>query len=220
MIVSHSRRFLFLKTRHTASTSIQINLEEYCDENDIATRYRRQNEPEPTYMAINGVPHILLDDALGRFVRKRQVKSYFKFCFVRNPFTRLPSAFWENRRFSNNFAYRVCPNLDISDIEAVRKAFSTWIIHAPRPSQNCHEFTLFHGKPVMDFIGKFENLLEDYAHVCGLLDIPVDPLLHRHKHEKPKCHYSEMYTRKARARVEDIAKLDLEFFGYRFEEQK
>ena len=38
MIVSHKNRFIFLKTRKTAGTSIEISLRPYCGPDDIITR--------------------------------------------------------------------------------------------------------------------------------------------------------------------------------------
>jgi hypothetical protein len=37
MIVSHKYKFIFLKTKKTAGTSIEISLSRYCDEDDIIT---------------------------------------------------------------------------------------------------------------------------------------------------------------------------------------
>ena len=37
MIVSHEHRFIFIKTRKTAGTSIEISLSKYCGPNDIIT---------------------------------------------------------------------------------------------------------------------------------------------------------------------------------------
>ena len=35
MIVSHSRKFIFLKTRKTAGTSLEIALSKYCGPEDV-----------------------------------------------------------------------------------------------------------------------------------------------------------------------------------------
>ena len=41
MIVSHKHKFIFLKTRKTAGSSIQVTLAEHCGEDDIITgQYR------------------------------------------------------------------------------------------------------------------------------------------------------------------------------------
>ena len=37
MIISHKYKFIFIKTRKTAGTSMEIYLSQYCDDNDIVT---------------------------------------------------------------------------------------------------------------------------------------------------------------------------------------
>ena len=37
MIISHKHRFIFIKTRKTAGTSIEIFLSQFCDKDDILT---------------------------------------------------------------------------------------------------------------------------------------------------------------------------------------
>lgn len=44
MIVSHSHRFIFLKTRKTAGTSVEISLSRYCDGLDIVTPVTAEDE--------------------------------------------------------------------------------------------------------------------------------------------------------------------------------
>ncbi len=44
MIISHSHRFIFLKTRKTAGTSVEISLSRYCDGLDIVTPVTAEDE--------------------------------------------------------------------------------------------------------------------------------------------------------------------------------
>ena len=44
MIINHKYKFIFIKTRKTASTSIEIALSQYCDINDIITTISDEDE--------------------------------------------------------------------------------------------------------------------------------------------------------------------------------
>jgi len=46
VIISHKHRFIFLKTKKTASTSIEISLSRYCGENDVITPIELKDEKE------------------------------------------------------------------------------------------------------------------------------------------------------------------------------
>ena len=44
MILSHKYKFIFLKTRKTAGTSLEIALSRFCEEGDINTRIPQEDE--------------------------------------------------------------------------------------------------------------------------------------------------------------------------------
>ena len=44
MIISHSKKFIFLRTIKTASSSIEIFLSQFCDKNDVLTELFKDEE--------------------------------------------------------------------------------------------------------------------------------------------------------------------------------
>ena len=44
MIISHSKKFIFLRTIKTASSSIEIFLSQFCDKDDILTELFKDEE--------------------------------------------------------------------------------------------------------------------------------------------------------------------------------
>ncbi len=118
MILSHKHGFIFLKTRKTASTSIEIALSSICGPDDIITPLSKDDERIRKNLGYRGPQnlngyfrHYSMKD-WGKFFLKRnwqfvknhadarEVKShipdeiwngYFKFCFERNPFDKVIS---------------------------------------------------------------------------------------------------------------------------------
>lgn len=70
------------------------------------------------------------------------------------------------------------------------------------------------GDILVDFVGRYENLTEDFHTVCGHLGLPCIDLIHHGKtrHE----HYTKSYSSEAKQIVNDHFELDIARFGYSF----
>lgn len=153
--------------------------------------------------------------------------SYYKFSFVRDPYTRTLS-------FYKYLGYQSM------------MTFETFVkIYLPKLLKNEHWFLmpqanfLYDGdKPLADFIGKFENINADFATVCKALNFTDTKLPHANKSVKEKyerlklirkdpsvlAHFSfnikesknpnDYYTDELRELVYNIYKVDFEKFGY------
>lgn len=124
MIVSHKHKFIFLKTRKTAGTSIAMALSKVCGSEDVIARLNRDDEAmkkdlgyRPAQNFTIPLRHLTLRDAF-KLLRGRRRKytehmsaaslkqridesswcSYFKFCVERNPFDKAISLYyWRTR---------------------------------------------------------------------------------------------------------------------------
>jgi hypothetical protein len=142
----------------------------------------------------------------------------FKFAFVRNPWDRIVSAFFcHPQNTSAKF---------LNDFSMDRDGFNKYIDFCSRkfpgeyPEYSVHKshflpmwhFLLDANNEIgVDFIGRFENLQEDWERVCKRLGVSAElPHIRRVDH-KPYEHY---YTPETWDIVGQIYQRDIELFDY------
>lgn len=125
---------------------------------------------------------------------------YFVFSFVRNPWDRSVSRImYRNKRYKRP--------MDIS-IQLLKQECCI--------NKTFCEDLILNQKYMVDFIGRFENLQEDFNIVCDKIEIPQQKLPHKNK-SKHK-HYTEYYDDETREIVAQKYAKDIEYFGYKFGE--
>ena len=126
MIISHKHKFIFIKTRKTAGTSLEIALGDHCGPKDIITRISMEDERVRRKISLRGAQNYRISFAFytwqdwknllikGRFKRfenhdtaekiksfitEEQWNDYFKFCFERNPWDKMVSHYYWKKSF-------------------------------------------------------------------------------------------------------------------------
>ncbi len=143
-------------------------------------------------------------------VSREQYESYYKFTFVRNPWARVFS--WYNAVMRDEITKR---QFGIVGQPSLKEALGQCLGRRHLRPQ-LYWIKDFSGSIPLDFIGRFENLAEDYQEVCRRLSI--DNTILPHKVKGAKQDYREHYDENSKNIVMDFYRDEIEMFGYTFEE--
>tara|TARA_B100001057_G_C22514093_1_gene819141 strand:- start:84 stop:725 length:642 start_codon:yes stop_codon:yes gene_type:complete len=152
---------------------------------------------------------------------KSEYDDYFKFTIVRNPWDRFLSFYlnkvgrksspW-NQKGSKSF-YGCTFEESVIELKTTDLEDKDCDIHYRSQTEM---FPLDN----IDYIGRFENLQEDFNFICDKIKIPHQQLPHKNKTKdwlKHK-HYTEYYDEETKQIVAEKYAKDIETFGYKFGE--
>lgn len=142
-------------------------------------------------------------------VSTEQYRNYFKFSFVRNPWDRAFS-WYKNVMRDQVHKNSLGIEADISFKDFLYKFSGTGML---RPQT--YWLKSFDGKLHLDFIGKFEQLEEDFETVKEALGIPAINLPHKIKGKKTEIR--DLYDDESIAIVSRVYAEEIELFNYSFE---
>lgn len=145
--------------------------------------------------------------------------SYFKFTFVRNPWDRAYSDYlWikSDRRLKGSFHDYIAKQGKFEKVLTDNSNKSYRGDHSLLQT----DFYTPDGQFQMDFVGRFENLQEDFAYVKAQLGISDGIIKHEKKNTIRAEHYSSFYT-SSKKRVADIKfEKDIQLLNYSYDEKK
>jgi len=201
-MISHKHRFIFIHIPKTGGTSIEEALRD-------ETCQLLPGEWDRGRVRHTPLNHLTLQEVADyAILTPAQFKSYFKFCFVRNPWDRLVSEIfcpWMSPWFK-----------DMPVDQRIRRACELAVTPTGIANHLRVQQAFIHAAGLeMDFIGRFEHLEEDFGQLCRLLGINVAlPHLNRSAHRP----YQEYYDDETQALVAATYRQDIDAFQYKFGE--
>ena len=212
MIVDKEAKIIFVRHQKTASTSIMNCLslgfikhkklfkkinesKKFSVEYKDYLKLKTNRSYDPNHVPLCELKNIAIDVYENR-------NEYFKFGFTRNPWDRMISS----REYLIRNGYNWVHNMSLSEFlkcNYFKKILAGIEMNTVDFCDGC------------DFIGRFENLQEDFNIICDKIGIQRQQLPHKNK-TKHK-HYTEYYDDETREIVKRYAK-DIEHFGYKFGE--
>jgi hypothetical protein len=212
MLISSNPAFLFIHIDKAAGTSIQRALQPFAPLR-ADSRWRRRliwlgglNRILGTHRTLEFPEHVQAQ-TVKNCLPSDEYARLFKFAFVRNPWDRLVS----------RYAY-LLRNTEHPRHEFVKKlkgfeAYLAWEIARGKMHQHTYVCGAG-GEWVVDFVGYYERLPEDFSRACDRLKVTAElPKANASSHRD----YRSYYTPETRELVAKNFARDLELFRYEFD---
>lgn len=217
MLVSHKKKFIYLKAHKVAGTSIELILEPFC----------RDDGKEPThvtdeYISKSGVVSVRHQNWGGKMTEglwknhdlpKKIIKnlgkeiynSYFKICAIRNPYDLMVSLYhWRgNNKINEEEFYKF--------IKKIKNDFKQGI----NDGQVIKNNKVFWGEGNVFYI-RYENLKEDLLKLSNQLDLNLDLNNLKHLKKSERGDYRLYYNEESKEIVQSLFDQEIEKFGYEF----
>ena len=210
MIISQEKKFIFFACGKTGTTSIEKILEPYHDAKELDHHIgyelyqlrKRYNKP------FN--PKHALPSLVRKHMTAEEWDSYFKFVFVRNPWDWLIAGFCYNFRFLSQFLEK----FEKEHFDAIWYLMKLHNQSLDSENYFQHNFVFDQGRQIMDYVGKFESIQNDFDEICRRIAIPLQQLPHENKTQH--LDYRKLYTPETIEMVREKYRQDIELFGYAF----
>lgn len=229
MIISHKHKFIFIKTRKTAGTSIEIALSKICGPDDIITPLVEDDENYRKELSYRGKQNYLYplrsynnSDFLLAFLKRRKLgfynhigaaeikkrishdiwSNYYKFCFERNPYDKFVSWYYWN---GGDVKYGSMINFIRSGDAFKLQDFNLYTINS---------------MPVVDEVFKYEELSDSLEKIRQRLNLEEVISLPIKKSKgnirKDKRHYNNVLTIEEVDWISKVYAREIKFFNYSF----
>lgn len=210
MIISHKHKFIFIHIPKCAGSSIcrALLTGELYNIDSKGCRELDQNIAQvfkPSERIFGNSTDIEQHSTVCEITeylsaRGLDINDYFTFTFTRNPWSRAVSTYFYADKIKETEWGK----------ERISKTFSEYTAEMTWP------ICSFYINPGVDFVGKVENIQEDFDIVCdriGMNRVKV-PHMNGTNHK----HYTEYYDDQSRDHISQSCKEDIEKFNYEFGE--
>ena len=229
MIISHKYKFIFIKTKKTSGSSIEIYLSQFCGKEDALSsinpevyphapqNYRGFFNPIADIFAMRGEGY---RKVLRKFVKREKYYSHIPARVIRR---RMPAKIW------NNY-YKFCVERNPWDKTL---SYHHWYNYKHGTERTldeyisegnfCLNYPLYtdeNGEIIVDKIIRYEALLEGLGEVFEKVGIPFEGKLDvvaKGKARKDRRPYQEVYSDRQKAVIEKAFAEEIRLHGYRFE---
>lgn len=201
MVISTKYNFVFVHIPKTGGTSIKRALYDYYDAGQLSFDGERVTD-------LNGYrPHVVMSEELSA-----RYEGYFKFGFVRNPWS-WHASIWKffQRPDRNN---KLITGVSFDDYLAEVCSGRTRLPYG----RNQADWLYDGDRLLVDFVGRFERLRDDFAYVVDRVGVPLSATELPHFKNAGAYDYRAMYTSQTVDAIGAKHARDIALFGYAFDE--
>jgi Sulfotransferase family len=228
MILSHTHKFIYIKTYKTGSTSVEAALSAACGPDDVLTEaseqlrghrqrpaqnYRIEHPAKPVRPLVKRLllrPEKHYHPSVGyyehmpawrvkSYVTPEVWQSYFKFTFERNPWDRQVS--WYHYKTKSK---QPRPTFAAFNRDAKRAWVENWDLYT------------IDGAIAVDFLGQYERLEEGFEEVLARIGLTAKVSLPKTNVSRDRGAYREYYDEAGKSLVADWYAREIAHFGYEF----
>ena len=224
MLISHLHKFIYLKSKKTAGTSVEIFLQKYCIDPNKIKDFNKLVKSNKNVLNLKGKEiesKYGIIGSRGTGMRKKNkiwynhksakdikneigedlFNNYLKICNVRNPYD-LAVSMYEWKKSQNN----------------IKESFSEFLLNTKWQDKLKSNIDIWSidGKYKFEYI-RFENLEEDILKVFKKLNIKKDSINLQHYKKMNRLPYQKYYKNQESIDiVSRIYKKEIELFNYKF----
>jgi hypothetical protein len=210
MILSHQNKFIFIHIYKVAGASIKMVFDQY-DDRTRSDFSSLNNFKFFLGKKFNRVAYLAIDHLKASEIKTKInsdiFNSYFKFCFVRNPWDWQVSLYHFMLQDKDHWQHRIVNKM---------KSFEDYIEWRIDGNYELQKDFVYdeNGNMLVNFVGKFENLQTDFAIICDKINIPRVNL--PHVNTSKHAYYKDYYNENTKDLIYKTFKEDITLFNYEF----
>ena len=196
MFISNDSKFVFIHVPKCAGSTMHIFFKD---------KYSVEDRTDPPPL-IHHMPY-------EQYIRENpHAKNYFSFAFTRNPWSRVVSSFhdYNIKERRGREEYRSFDSF-------VKERLPEVLLNKPE-EHTIHYFPSLYFTKGVDFVGKVENIQEDWERIMEviMMDYSDMKLKYHHRATGTGKRYREYYDSKTKEIVQHFYADDIKEFGYEF----
>jgi len=222
MLISYKHKFIFIHNYKVAGSSITKTLEKYGTQDPtfnkqlqkIIEHFKLKNFKITNkvikilkYHKTEKFPGHITAKELKKIIPEKTWNDFFKFGFVRNPWDWHVSLYYYILQYPKHFRHKLIKSMNSLE------EYIEWRINNDKKLQKDF-FYDDNNNCLVDFIGKFENINNDFQKICNKIGIKAK-LPHTNK-SKRKRNYREYYNEHTKNLIAKHFQEDIKTFNYSF----